>query len=82
MAGLLYPAFLQGINHLAVNDLRNAVGDDNHRTVLLDGVDGILDLFCGDGVQRSGGFVQEDDGRILEEHAGDGNALLLAAGQV
>jgi hypothetical protein len=51
-------------------------------TVLLDGVDGGLDLLRGDGVQRGRGLVQEDDGRVLEEHPGQGDALLLSAGQM
>ncbi len=82
MAGLLHAAFLEGIDHFAVDDLGDAVRDDDNRTAGLDGVDAVLDLLRGDGVQRGGGLVQEDDGRILQEHACDGNALLLAAGEV
>ena len=32
-------------------------------------------------IQTGGGFVQQDDGRILQEGAGDGNALTLTAGK-
>ena len=32
-------------------------------------------------VQTGGGFVQQNDGRILQEGAGNGNALTLAAGK-
>ena len=30
-------------------------------------------------IQAGGGLVQQDDGRILQESAGDGNTLALAA---
>jgi len=33
------------------------------------------------GVQCAGRFVQQQDGGVLEQGAGDGDALLLAAGQ-
>ena len=32
-------------------------------------------------VKTGGGFVQQNDGRILQEGAGNGNALTLAAGK-
>ena len=33
-------------------------------------------------VQGAGGLVQNQDGRIFQEHPGDGNALLLPAGEL
>ena len=33
-------------------------------------------------VQGGGGFIQNQDGRVLQEHPGNGNALLLAAGEL
>ena len=33
-------------------------------------------------VQRAGGLVQNQDGRVLQEHPGNGDALLLPAGQL
>ena len=33
------------------------------------------------GVEVAGGLVEHDDGRVLQQHPGDGQALLLAAGQ-
>ena len=52
VAALFEVPFLQRIDHLTVNDLRDGVGDDDDGTILLDGVDGGLDLLRGDGVQR------------------------------
>ena len=33
------------------------------------------------GVEVAGGLVEDHDGRVLQQHAGDGQALLLAAGE-
>ena len=38
------------------------------------------DFFAGFGIEISGGFVGEEDGGIVDEGAGDGDALALAAG--
>ena len=79
VARLFYTAVLEGIDHVGIDDLADAVADDDDGTVALDGINGGFDLLCGDGIEAGGGFVEEDDGRILEEHAGDGDALLLTA---
>ena len=52
VAALLYAPLLEGVHHLAVDDLGDGMGDDDDGAVLLDGVDGGLDLLRGDGVQR------------------------------
>ena len=56
--------------------------DDDDGAVLLDGIDRSLDLLGGHGIERSCRLIEEDDGRVLEEHAGDGNTLLLSARKV
>ena len=42
------------------------------------GLDGSLDL----AVQRTGGFIEQQDRRVLEHHAGDRDALALPAGEL
>jgi len=37
---------------------------------------------CAFGIERSGGFVGEDDRRMVGERAGDGDALLLSTGKL
>ena len=37
---------------------------------------------AGLGVEVAGGLVGEDDGRAVDERAGDGDALALAAGEL
>jgi len=39
------------------------------------------DLVAGLGVEVSGGLVGEDDGGVIDQGAGDGDALALAAGE-
>src|SRR4051812_17084126 len=41
----------------------------------------LLDLFFGLGVYRAGGFIQYQDARVVENGAGDGDSLTLAAGE-
>ena len=45
----------------------------------VDGLEEIGDFFLGLGIELAGGFVGEDDVRVVDEGAGDGNALFLAA---
>src|SRR5271156_1351130 len=40
------------------------------------------DFVAGFGVEVSGGFVGEDDGGLVDQGAGDGDALTLAAGEL
>ena len=56
--------------------------DDDDGAVFLDGVDAVLDLLGGDGIEAGGGLVKEDDGRVFEEHARNGHTLLLTAREI
>ena len=58
-----------------------AVGDHQGGAVLHEHLQGLLDRPLTFGVQGAGGLVQDQDGRILEQGPGDGQALALAAGQ-
>ena len=82
VAALLHTAILERVDVVGVDNLRDAVRDDDDGAVFLDSVDAVLDLLGGDGVETGRRLVQEDDGRVLEEHTGDGHALLLPAGEV
>jgi hypothetical protein len=56
------------------------VGDENDRVSLgMKLVEEGHDLVAGFGVEVSGGFVGEDDGGVVDESTGDGDALALAA---
>ena len=82
IARLLHMTRLEGIDHLAVDDLRDAVRDDDDGAVFFDGVEAVLDLLGGNGIEAGCGLIQEDDGRVLQEHTGDGDTLLLPAREV
>ena len=45
-------------------------------------VERVLDLLLGVAVERARGLVEDQDRRPLEDGAGDGDALLLAAGEL
>lgn len=43
--------------------------------------DGFLDVLGGDGVEAGGGFVEDDDGGVVDDGAGEGDALFHAGGE-
>ena len=55
-----------------------AVGNGKDGAILHQIVDGVLDLLLGDGVERGGGFVKDEDRRITQNGAGNGHALALS----
>ena len=57
------------------------VGDGDGGAVFGEHIQALLNPALAFVVQCAGGFIQNQDGRILQEYAGDGNALLLAAGE-
>ena len=59
------------------------VGDEDDGVALgVEIVEEGHDLVAGLGVEVSGGLVGEDDGGVVDEGAGDGDALALAAGEL
>jgi hypothetical protein len=59
--------------------LRNLVGDEEHRHLALELVDGLGEVFGGLLVEVGDRFVEDQDLRPLEQRPGDGDALALAA---
>ena len=70
-------------HHRAIRALhrRQAVRDDQHRTVLRSAVDRRLHEGFALGIERAGRFVQKQDRRVLQQRACDRDALALSAGQ-
>ena len=58
------------------------VRDDEGGAAIAQLVDRQLDALLGFDVERAGRFVEHQDRRILEDRAGDGDALALAAGKL
>jgi len=80
-AALGHAAVVEEEDPVGVFDGGQPMGDHNDRPVLHQFFDGVLDQFFRGGVQGTGGFVQNEDGRILQEGAGDGQPLLLPSGK-
>src|SRR6266508_1157546 len=60
---------------------RQPVGDRDRGPPGKQRLEGRLDELLGDGVQVGGGLVQQQDARVLEDHPGDRDPLLLPARQ-
>ena len=74
-------ALVEDDDLVGVDDGRQAVGDHQRRAVGGDPVERRLDLALGVDVEGRGRLVEDQDRRRLQHRAGDGDALLLAAGQ-
>ena len=56
-----------------------SVGNDDIGSPFHDALQCVLDGVFGDGVQRGGSLIQDQDARVFEHHASDRKALLLTA---
>ena len=68
-------------DHRRVADGAEAVRDDQHGPAGDEQAERILHRGLALGVERAGGLVEDEDRRGAQEGAGDGDALLLAAGE-
>ena len=80
-AGFDDPAFVQHDDAVGPLYRRQAVGDDDGGATDHRGFERALHQALGFGVERAGGFVQQQQRRILEQGARDRDALALAARQ-
>ena len=60
---------------------REAVGDDEGGASVHQVGEGLLDEVLALRVEGGGGLVEDEDGGVVQDGAGDGEALLLAAGE-
>ena len=74
-------AGLEHENEVGVYDRRQAMRDDEHRPSGEQPIDGLLHQPLRLRVQRRRRLVEDEDRRIDEQRAGDGETLTLAAGQ-
>ena len=76
-----YRAVTQHYDPVCARNGTHPVGDDEDGFVLYEPGQSLLNGSFVLHVQTGGGFIQQNDGRILQESAGNGNALTLAAGK-
>ena len=74
-------AVLQDDDFVCIGDGSHAVGDDDDGLVLHEFRNALLYLGFVFDVEACGGFVEEYDGGVLEDGAGDGDTLTFAAGE-
>ena len=75
-------ALAQHVGAVGVADGGKSMSDDEGGPVTAELVHGLSDQPLGLGVQGRRGLVEDQNGRVLQEDAGDRDALLLAAGQL
>ena len=61
---------------------RKTVRDRNHGAPAHQPAERLADRLLGFAVERGGGFIEQQDRRVLQEGARDGDALPLSAGQL
>lgn len=82
MAALLYYAtLLQDDNEICIAYGGESMGYDDGSAVGAGLLQRSLDSLLGYGVQRRGGLVQHQDGRVLEDRPRERNPLLLSSRQ-
>ena len=69
-------------NPVRANNRLQAVRDDDRGAAGLESLQRLLHLALGFGVQRRRRLVEQQDRRVLENRARDGDALALAAGEL
>lgn len=72
-------AFVDDDDEIGVADGGEAVGDDDGGAALGRGVEGVLDDALGFRVEGARGLVEEEDARLADDGASDGDPLLLAS---
>ena len=69
-------------NPVEVSDSRQAMRDDHHGFAFHRGGERLLDSLLSHRIQARSGLIQNEDRRILEDHARDRDTLPLPAGEL
>ena len=64
-----------------LEDGAEAVGDDDAGAVREDALEGLLDEAFGFAVETAGGFIEDEDARVAQDDAGEGDALFFTAAE-
>ena len=74
-------ALIENENLIGIGDRRQPVRDDERRAAAAKRVEGPLDLGLRLGIERARCLIEDEDRRVLQDGARDGDALALAARQ-
>ena len=74
-------SFVEDVDFVGVLDGGQAVGDGDGGACTHESLKGFLYESLALGVEGAGGFVKDEDGRVLEDGTGDGDALALTAAE-
>ena len=74
-------SMIENENLIGIGHRRQAVRNDERRAAGAQCVEGALDLGLRLGIERARRLIEDQDRRILQDGARDGDALALAAGQ-
>ena len=77
-----YRAVTQHYDPVCARNGTHPVGDDEDGFVFDEAGECLLNGGFVLHIQAGGGFVQQNDRRVLQKRTGDGNALTLAAGKL
>ena len=75
------PATIHDDQSVGFAQRAQAVGDGNCGAALDQIVERLLDFLLGLGIDGRSGFIEDQDARVDQQGAGDGDALALTAGQ-
>ncbi len=82
MAALLHePPLLHHEDAVGAHHARKAMRDENGRAPFGEALERFAQGFLALGIERGGGLVEQQDRRVAQEGAGNGDALLLPAGE-
>ena len=74
-------ALVEDADEIGIADGGKAVGDDEGGAVGAEAIEGLLDKLFSGVVEGGGGLVEQEEGRVFEKGAGDGEALFFASGK-
>ena len=81
-AALEQASVVQNVDHIRISDGRETVCNDDRRAVFRKLIECLLYFLLRLGIKGRCRFIKNDDRRILEEDASDGDTLLLPAGKL
>src|SRR4051812_19377392 len=79
---LEYAALLEDEDEVGLAHGREAMRDDERGLALHELVQGLRDDLLGAGVEGGSGLVEDEDARVAEDGAGDGDTLFLPHGEL